>query len=232
MPAFRTVPSDPRQAVAWYAGVASRRPAAADHDAPLIYQATDDGSLSFGRNGARITVQDSAISGAPFITTNWHAAPLPVTATAAVLNTAYAVPYRVPAGATTITGLAVSVTTLGAGSTVRLGVRARNADGTVGAVLLDAGTVATTATGIKTIASLTLAVPAIRRVFIIVDAQGGTPPSLNFAASQEAAPAATPDNSLNGLYMPTQTGVSGAFTGAFTVAALVATAPHVAVQLA
>lgn len=228
---FRSVPSDPRQSVAHYAGTAARRPAAADHDAPIIYYATDDQTLSIGAGGVRTILQDQGTSGAPFVTTTWHLANVVPTNTALVDGTAYAQLVKIPPGAVTITGLAVQVGTLASSSAVRLGVYTCAADFTVGARLLDAGTVASTSTGTKTITSLTLAVPASRRVWLVAAAQGGTP-SVYTAANVERVPQSTATNSLTGLSVPTATGVSGAFGTTFTVAAYVAVGPAIAVQLA
>jgi len=65
------------------------------------------------------------------------------------VNTLYAVPFYVPV-ATTYTTLAVEVTTLSVGKSVRLGIY-NDSTGVPGSLVLDAGTISTTTTGAKTI---------------------------------------------------------------------------------
>ncbi len=77
----------------------------------------------------------------------------------------------------TIDVVAVEVSTLGASSTVRLGVYADNGNGRPGALVADYGTVATTSTGVKTIDVNTTVIPG-RTYWFAIASQGGTAATL------------------------------------------------------
>ena len=83
----------------------------------------------------------------------------------------------------TIDRLGVSITTAGAGSTVRLGIYASAANGYPGALLLDAGTIDSSTTGLKEI-TMSLAVRA-GRYWLAAAAQGGTPPSTRIVTNSK-----------------------------------------------
>lgn len=82
----------------------------------------------------------------------WYSSPISSTALTVgtpLANTLYAIPFIV-SKSTTIDAMAINVTTLGSGSTPRVGIYADNGNDYPGALVVDAGTQSGATTGVKT----------------------------------------------------------------------------------
>lgn len=138
---------------------------------------------------------------------------------------------QLPAG-TVLQNIAINVATLGAGSVVRLGVRADSA-GMPAALLSDLGTVDTSTTGVKTLA-IAFTVPPTSRLWLTATAQVGSAPVLT--ARQTAGSDLDWTDSTIITTVPAaifQTGVTGALPAAFaTSLGLIAAATAIGVQAA
>lgn len=83
--------------------------------------------------------------------------------------------------ACTVTDLAVNVTALAASSTARCGIYADDGNGFPTGAAIGSGIIDTTATGVRTIGSLTIAVPAAGLYWLASCSQGGTPTLSSFS---------------------------------------------------
>lgn len=122
----------------------------------------------------------------------WQAAPNVNTGAAGVLvlDTVVYVPVLFAAG--TLVELAIEVTIAGAGSTYRLGLYSPTTLGIPGVRLLDAGTVNTAATGVKTVV-ISQAVSGL--TYLAAVPQGGVAPTIKWIAA-----AAAPSGNARRMY--------------------------------
>lgn len=108
--------------------------------------------------------------------TGVYLGPLAVTSTTGVLSMSADILYAMPlfvARAITIDRMTINVTTADAGQVVRLGIYGNGTNLYPGALLLDASTVSTTATGHKEITGLSQAIP--KGLYWVVALSDGTP---------------------------------------------------------
>lgn len=91
---------------------------------------------------------------------------------ASVVDTLYAMPLIIPWGLS-IQAVSLTVMTLSVGGNVRLGIYAHNhGTGSPGALVVDAGTISTTTTGIKDAATSTILPPGLYWFAFVSDAMG------------------------------------------------------------
>lgn len=110
--------------------------------------------------------------------------------------------------------LAVKVNTLAAASTVRLGIYSDTGTAAPGALVLDAGTIDSTATGVKQITvSLTLPRGLYWRALV---SQGGAPTMQKAAAEAAATLLGLTDATFASFVGYTEAGVTGALNGTAT----------------
>jgi hypothetical protein len=135
----------------------------------------------------------------------------------------------------TLDRIACDITVAGSsGAVVRLGIYDTDANGTPGALVLDAGTVNGASTGILTIATSQAVAPGRYWLGAVSQGAAGTRPTLRVASGTSLPGVGAPGGgfiqfSARGYQM---TGVSGALPGSFTIAAAASTTPQVAVRVA
>lgn len=132
---------------------------------------------------------------------------------AATANTAYAIPMWLPC-AIGVTSIQCQVTTAGAsGTTIRLGIYSSSANDRPGTLLVDAGTVDGSTTGIKA-ASLTQQLPGGGLYWLVACCQGGSA-TLTSVGSGSLPPVASGSPFLGGINTYTASNVTGALPASF-----------------
>ena len=129
----------------------------------------------------------------------------------------------------TLDRIAMEVTTGGAGSTHRLGIYADDGTGRPGVLIVDAGTVSTTATGVKE-ATISQVLAAGLHWLATVQ-QGGTPPAVRTVDFSGAFETSNVAQTSPGLFI--EAGVSGALPATATpVISLGVAVPRILVRVA
>lgn len=158
--------------------------------------------------------ENSASRWTKIVTGRWYGPMGPFTPGSAtvIASQQMAIPFWAPE-AFTADRIGIEVTTLGAGSAVRLGIYASTDDHFPGELELDAGTVATTTTGAK---EITISYEfGIGLYWLAAAEQGGTPPALRTCGSGAMPPVAANtfigSSGSQGSNCYAQSAITGAF---------------------
>ena len=222
-----------------YRGTEADRAASVAVPAKGDFLVTDEGNVYIGdglRSAAQLTSNSHYSS---FATGDiWCLAGQTTSTTVTTASTEVAVPFFLPSRVT-ISQVSLEVTSSAASSTLRVGFRTHNrSTGAPGSLLLDAGTVAGTATGVLAITGLTYIVGP-GWFWYTVTAQGGAP-TLRAVTDASWMPGAV---RLSGstfsafptgtVYGKTQTGVTAGLPSTWTTAGFQTNAsPRLLVQSA
>lgn len=155
------------------------------------------------------------VGGGDYFRSGYYALGMPFTGTpqtlAMTLSRQYFIPYFVPVRRA-FDRIGINVLTAGTSNAVRLGIYA-NAGGTPGVLLLDAGTVSSTTTGLKE-ATISLTLDP-GWYWMSCAAQGGTAPNITFYPTGTVSPATSASTGVPAAtsigYPIVVTGVTGAF---------------------
>lgn len=189
-------------------------------------------------NGTAWSVAATAYNFGAFIASGYYIAPEGFRSSGAIAaaNTEYAIPLWIAAPGTLVRiGVSVTVvTSVTAGTVIRLGIRADNGAGKPGALILDAGTVAGDAVANPEITiSQAIATAGLYWLTATCQIAGATLPTVRMLGTGGMYPVSAGSivNALSGgLCGYTATGVSGALPGTYTVANQVALSPLIAVR--
>lgn len=152
--------------------------------------------------------------------------PVTTTTLAATLNTLYATPLWVP-NALSIDRIEAEVTTLIASGVVRLGIYDSTSNGNPGTRVLDAGVVATTTTGVK---SITVNQALQVGLYWLVAVNQTAAATLRAISGDLAPVNQTSFEAGSVLAAYTMTGVTGALPTTFVQASVATSAPRVQVR--